>query len=293
MIRSMTGYGRQEGTWSGGTVVVELRAVNHRHSEIMLRLPKPLASLEDRLKAMIHKRCPRGRIDVGISLPGTHTTQKILRIDQPLVREYLRAIAQLKHELKLAGTIDISLVAGFRDFIRISEEPAPADPRLNHTVTRLFGQALANLEAMRKREGLALEKDILTRLKAIGRASSKVSKQAPQVVESYFQRMKARVEAFVGDGGLDLSRLSHEVALFADRCDMTEELTRLGSHIVQFHGVLKQSGSVGRTLDFLLQEIGREVNTIGSKANDSAMSIEVVSMKGELEKIREQVQNIE
>ena len=292
MIRSMTGYGRREAAWSGGAVIAEVRAVNHRFCEIVMRLPRSLSALEEELKPSIQRRCARGRIELTVSLSGGRETEKALSLDRSLARRYHRLLRDLQQELKLGGTVDLALVAGFRDILVVDERPV-ADKRLAAIVKRLAAGAVSDLGAMRRREGAALASDIRERLRTIRDAMGHASARAPLSAQAHFDRMKARVEKLLGGGETDAARLHQELAVYADRCDFSEELTRLGSHLVQFESGLKGEEPVGRTLDFLLQEMGREINTIGSKANDAEIAVQVVRIKGELEKVREQVQNIE
>lgn len=292
MIQSMTGYGRREGVWSGMSVVVEVRSVNHRFCEVVARLPKALTFLEEGLKRSVQRRCQRGRIEVIVSLTGGHDGVRVPHVDRPLAREYHRLLRGLQKELGLPGTIDVSLLASFRDIVTVSDQPADLS-RAKKTIARLVSGALSDLQAMRKREGMELARDINRRLQIIREAMESIGSRVPAVVQGYFDRMKTRVEQLVGAGQADAGRLNQELALYADRCDVSEELTRLASHLSQFEAAQKGRESVGRTLDFLLQEMGREVNTIGSKANDADIAALVVRMKAELEKIREQVQNVE
>lgn len=292
MIRSMTGYGRREGTWAGGTVIVELKSVNHRFCEVVVRLPRVLSSLEDELRRIIQERCARGRIELMVSFAGGKEAGKNLNLDRTLARQYYDLLRDLQQDLGLKGSIDIGLLVGFRDIIATTDCPVD-ERRMAQTIKRLTIETLSDLDGMRRREGMALARDTKARLRAIRNELSFIAARVPVVVQGYFDRMKTRVEKLVGDVDLDMGRLSQELALYADRCDVTEELTRLGSHLVQFDVALKSREPVGRTLDFLLQEIGREINTIGSKANDADIAAHVVRVKGELEKIREQVQNIE
>jgi uncharacterized protein (TIGR00255 family) len=273
-------------------VTAEVRAVNHRHCEIVTRMPRILSGLEDEVKRCIQSRCARGRIELTISLSGARETQKSLSLDRSLARQYYRLLRELQTELKLAGTIDVALLAGFRDLL-VVDERAVADRRLAPLVKRLVSGAVADLDAMRRREGTALGKDMRGRLLALRAAMDAIRQRAPLAVEGQFERMKLRVEKLLGGADVDKARLHQELAMYADRSDITEELTRLESHLVQFETGLTGREPIGRTLDFLLQEMGREVNTVGSKANDATIASHVVQMKGELEKVREQVQNIE
>jgi uncharacterized protein (TIGR00255 family) len=292
MIRSMTGYGRRESAWSGRSLSVEVRSVNHRFCEIVSRLPRSLAGLEEDLKKAIQRRCQRGRIELTVSLSGGVEGEKKLSLDRSLAKQYHRLLRELQQELRLGGVIDLSLLSGFRDIVAVSEQPL-ATAGLKQTVKRLLAGALEDLDAMRRREGQALARDTKHRLLIIREEVEAMTARAPLVVRGLFDRMAERIQKLVGAGPIDQGRLSQELAEYADRCDVSEELTRLDSHLVQFDGALASKEPVGRTMDFLLQEMGREVNTIGSKANDAEMAVHVVRIKGELEKIREQAQNIE
>ncbi|HXX76596.1 MAG TPA: YicC/YloC family endoribonuclease [Nitrospiraceae bacterium] len=292
MIRSMTGFGRRQTAWQDGSVAVEMRAVNHRFLEIACRLPRSLNHLEETFKKAVQQRCTRGRIDLTVSLQGGKGRAVTVSLDQPLAKQYHHTLRILKKSLKLSGSIDLALIAGLRDVVSVSDQP-PEDPKLGKLVVRLVGESLDDLTAMRSREGEALAKDMLARLRVIGDHQLRVSARAPLLAQEAFDRMRSRVEKLMGETVPDLSRLNQELAIFADRTDITEELVRLDSHMVQFQQTLERSEPVGKTLDFLLQEIGREVNTIGSKANDTEIAAHVIQMKTELERIREQVQNIE
>ncbi len=292
MIRSMTGFGRREGAVSGGTLVVEVRSVNHRYSEIVLRLPKSISRLEEDLKKLVQQRCRRGRVDVSVLLTGGREGEKTLQLDRSLARQYHRLLLRLQRDLRLKGAVDVGLLAGFRDILSVSEQPAE-DPRVKRTVVRLLKGALSDHETMRGREGAALARDIQAHVRALRQAAAAVSARAPVLIQAHFEKMQKRVEKLLGGALPDANRLNQELAVYADRSDISEELARLDSHLTQFEGGLKSREPVGKTLDFLLQEMGREVNTIGSKANDADLAMHVVRMKGELEKIREQVQNVE
>ncbi|MGH7208083.1 MAG: YicC/YloC family endoribonuclease, partial [Nitrospiraceae bacterium] len=238
------------------------------------------------------RRCTRGRIEMTVSLHGGKESGRTISLDRSLAKQYHRVLGDLKHELRLGGTIDVALLAGFRDIVSVSDQPV-VDRRVTEIVKRLVTGALADLDAMRRREGAALARDAKSRVQVVRQAVASIAARTPLVVQEYFERMKARVEKLVGSGQPDSGRLHQELALYADRCDVSEELTRLESHLAQFTATLSGRGPVGRTLDFLLQEMGREVNTIGSKAGDAEITTHVVQIKGELEKVREQVQNIE
>jgi uncharacterized protein (TIGR00255 family) len=292
MIRSMTGFGRRQSPWQDGSVTVEMRSVNHRFLEIACRLPRPLSHLEDTFKKAIQQWCTRGRIDITVTVQGGKGRAGSVNLDQPLAKQYHHALRTLKKSLKLSGSINLALIAGFRDVVSVSDQPAE-DPKLAKTVQQLTTQALTDLTAMRTREGKALAEDMTARMQTIRAHKTQVAARTPLLGEESFKKMKLRVEKLLGSEIPDLPRLYQELAVYADRGDITEEMVRLDSHMIQFEQTLTRADSVGKTLDFLLQEIGREVNTIGSKANDAEIAGHVVQMKAELERIREQVQNVE
>ncbi len=292
MIKSMTGYGRREAAYAGGTVVAEIRSVNHRYCEVVVKVPRLLSSLEAECKQLVQAHCQRGRVDVSLSVFGAAGDDRALSLDRSLAKQYHQLLRQLKRELRLDGSIDLALFAGLRDIFTVSDRLAP-DRRLHRQAKALLASAAADLDAMRRREGRALAEDLTQRLTIVRTHVRAIHGRAPAVAQEHLARMKGRVEQLLGGGHLDQGRLYQELAIVADRSDVTEELTRLDSHLAQFAESLKSREAVGRRLDFLLQEIGREVNTIGSKANDSEIAARVVELKTELEKIREQVQNVE
>ena len=292
MIRSMTGFGRRQAPWQDGSVTVEMRSVNHRFLEIACRLPRPLNHLEESFKKAIQQRCTRGRIDITVTVQGGRGRSGSVNLDQPLAKQYHQALRTLKKSLKLSGSIDLALMAGLRDVVSVSEQPAE-DPKLAKMIQQLTGQALTDLDAMRTREGEALAEDMRARIRNIRGHKTLVALRTPLLAQETFDRMKIRVEKLLGSEIPDPPRLYQEMAVYADRGDITEEIVRLDSHMIQFEQTLNRADSVGKTLDFLLQEIGREVNTIGSKANNAEIAGQVVQMKAELERIREQVQNVE
>lgn len=292
MIRSMTGYGRRQASWAGGMVSVEVRSVNHRFCEIAMRLPRGLAPLEDALKDQIRRRCARGRIDVMVSLSGRCERRTTVSLDRQLAKQYYHLLEQLRKEFRLTGSIDLALLAGLQDIIVVDEQPV-ADKALRALITRLLAGALTDLDRMRRREGTALARHLNELLAGIERDLVQIAARIPLAVREHYDRMKERIEKLLEPGRADQGRLEQELAAFADRCDVSEEQARLQSHLRQFRDTMKSQEPVGKTLDFLLQEMGREINTIGSKANDAQIAQHVVRIKGELEKLREQVLNIQ
>jgi uncharacterized protein (TIGR00255 family) len=292
MIKSMTGYGRREAASASGSVAVEARSVNHRFCEVVTRLPRGLAMLEEELKRLVQRTCARGRIELIVTVSSGRDGAKRLSLDRPLAAQYHRVLRDLKQHLKLPGQVDLALLAGFRELFSTSDQ-AVDEKKLAASVKKLATQAVADLDRMRRSEGEALARDVRERLHTIGDVVEVVRTRVPSVAQEALDRMKLRIEKLVAGDAPDPARLRQELAVFADRYDVSEELTRLDSHLEQFASTLESREPVGRTLDFLLQEMGREVNTIGSKANDAQIAAQVVQLKSELEKIREQVQNIE
>lgn len=288
----MTGYGRGECTHHGVKITVELSSVNRKQSEISVVLPRDLETLEAQVRDEINKRVARGRLTVRIVAQATAGAGNML-LDLELAKTYAKDLRRMAKELKLKDDITLDLIARSPGVMRPAE--GTTDPEaLWPAVSKALKGALDTLVKMREREGAHLAKDLKDRISNIRQSTTRVQKRAPQVAERYRTQLIDRIKtAGVQVPGLDDERLLKEVFYFADRSDISEELTRLQSHFQQFEDCMKLDEPVGRTLDFLAQEINREVNTIGSKANDTDISREVVSMKAEVEKFREQVQNVE
>lgn len=291
MIASMTGYGKADAPFGDLPVAVEVRSVNHRFCEVVTRLPKLLVGAEPRFRRVVQHRVARGRVDVVVSLGGEHQTKR-LAVDAELARQYYDALKALQRELGLPGEITLQLLTSVRDILTLVDRDTDAVQLADH-VEHLIGRALDELEAMRRVEGEAIGRDFTARLRDVTRVLEAVASRAPDIVREYAARLRQRIGVLAEGVPLDADRLAQEVAIQAERCDYTEEVTRLRSHLSQCEGLLKSGGPVGRTLDFLMQEINREINTIGSKANDAPVAQSVVVIKSELEKLREQVQNIE
>lgn len=292
MIKSMTGFGQRQGVWEDTTVTVEVRSVNHRFLEASVRVPKSIGRLEETFKKSIQAQCARGRVECTVFIQGNRGGTRSLQLDAGLAKQYYQTLRTLQRTLKLGGPIDIGLVAGFRDVLTVSDQPTD-DPKLAKLVEKLGLLAVQDLVKMRRKEGGLLAQDFAKRLTILGELKGRVAERAPVLVQESFLRMKGRVEKLLEGPVPDLARLHQELAFYADRSDITEELVRLDAHMVQFTQTIESTQPVGKTLDFLLQEMGREINTIGSKANDTSIATAVVQMKAELERIREQVQNVE
>jgi uncharacterized protein (TIGR00255 family) len=293
-MKSMTGYGRGECARAGFKVTVELSSVNRKQSEISVVLPRELEVLEAQIRDLINRSISRGRLTARVS---THAadgrTSARVRLNEPLARAYSRELNRLAKELKLTGPVTLDMVARAPGVFETDEEMADAEDFWPAVETALQA-ALDMLLKMRRREGAHLAKDLAARIAAMRKASAQVQKRAPEVQVRYREQLLQRIKpAGIAVPGADDERLLKEIVYFADRSDISEELTRLQSHFQQFNDCLNSAEPVGRTLDFLAQEMNREVNTIGSKANDSLISRAVVTLKTELEKFREQAQNVE
>ncbi len=293
-MKSMTGYGRGECSQHGFKITVELSSVNRKQSEISVALPRELEVLEAQIRDVINRSIARGRLTARVTLHAAEgQTSARVRLNAPLARAYVRELNRLAKELKLAGPITLDLLARAPGVFETDEALADAED-FWPAVEKALAQALGTLLKMREREGAHLARDLSTRVAIMRKSSAEIQKHAPQVQKRYreqlLQRLKtAGLEAPVADD----ERLIKEIVYFADRSDITEELTRLQSHFQQFDDCLGSREPVGRTLDFLAQEMNREINTVGSKANDSRISRAVVTLKAELEKFREQAQNVE
>jgi uncharacterized protein (TIGR00255 family) len=292
MIKSMTGYGRSEGSYRDLVIVAELRSTNHKYCDITVRLPKLLLPLETPLRKRLQERFTRGRLELAVTVNGAAEQTKRLEVDLELARQYARILKEIKAKLELPGPVDLAMLMSFRDIVTTGELEEATD-ELASQIQKRVKEAMDRLEAMRKKEGQSLVKDLRRRLRFIETALHRIETRVPAMVRGYQARLQDRIERLTQGAKLDPGRLAQEVALFAERSDVSEELTRLKSHLGQFKTMIQGSDAVGRSLDFLIQELNREVNTIGSKSGDAPIAMGVVGIKSELEKMREQVQNIE
>ncbi|GFO55510.1 hypothetical protein GMSM_25170 [Geomonas sp. Red276] len=292
MIKSMTGYGKGEAAYAGGRITVEVRCVNHRYGEITIKLPRALMQFENELKKRVAERLSRGKIEVFIQVEGG-TSLGMPTANLPLARAYYKAFGSIREALGMAEEVKLALIAGQRDVITVASESDAELTEIPEELTAAMSDALGRVDAMRTFEGESLMADFVKRRETLRQLIAQVAERAPSVVSEYAAKLRERVALLCSDNNVPEDRLALEVAVLADKCDITEELVRLESHLRQFDETLEKSEPVGRKLDFLLQEINREVNTIGSKANDAKIAASVVELKAELEKIREQVQNIE
>ncbi len=289
----MTGYGRKEASGEAGHFTIEIRSVNNRYIDVQVKVPRGLSLLELRVKKAVQERCSRGRFDVMVTRSNDREKATRLVVDDVLAAQYVGILRDLKTRYGLAGEVDLSLVAGIQNIITMTEVSEDLEA-IGVLLAGGLAAALDELDRMRQDEGAALVRDITGRINAIEAMVRAIAAQSPLTVEKARKRMADTLAKLLQEQ-LDPVRLAQEIAILAERTDVTEELTRLDSHLAQFRAMLTDTKeeAVGRKLDFLLQEMGREVNTIASKCQDAAIALDVVQSKAELEKIREQVQNIE
>lgn len=289
----MTGYGRGECLRDGLKFTVELNSVNRKQSDILINLPKELVELEPRIRDEVNAQLSRGRVNVVVAIHRSRARAgDQVALDEALAEAYLRAIRKLGRKTKLEGPVTLDTLLRAPGVLSLAEPALDADAVWPFVETALR-KALAQLVRMREKEGRFLAEDLARRLGVIHRGVEQVRAVSPGTVNRYREQLHARIKEAGLAVPLDDERLLKEVVIFADRCDISEELTRLGSHLHQFRDQLRSAEPVGRSLDFLTQEMNRELNTIGSKANAAEVSQVVVQLKAELEKIREQIQNIE
>lgn len=291
MVASMTGFGRAVGEVDQLTITVEMKSVNHRFSEMSVRMPRQFSTIEDKIKKVIAKSVHRGRIEVFVSIEGNSLVDRTVRVDWPLLDQYMQALTDVKKKYSLNGEITIDHLLTIDDVITV-EELANQSEYIEERIIEVVKEAVDQLVIMRTSEGEQLKLDLNEKLSQLLEHTEQLEKYAPSVVKHYYDKLYKRLQEFVS-GTIDENRLIQEVALFADKVDVSEELTRIKSHIGQFTETLLQTGTIGRKLDFLVQELNREANTIGSKANDHEIAKIVVELKSIIEKLKEQVQNIE
>jgi uncharacterized protein (TIGR00255 family) len=292
MIVSMTGYGKAEGASANAGIAVEIRSVNHRYAEVTVKVPRGLLPLESEIRKTVTEMIRRGKVEVYVQLDERTVEGEAVSVNVPLARGYHTALNRLREELSIEAPVPISLIAGQRDVLATGETKLDEEelrPLLLETVRK----ALESHDSMRRREGAALLEDLLERRVTVAALLEKVRMRAPAVVAEQLARLRERIAQMLEGAAVDESRLLQEMVIMADRSDVTEETVRLSSHLQQFDETVASAEAVGRKLDFLLQEMNREINTIGSKANDAEIAATVVALKVELEKIREQVQNVE
>ena len=292
MIRSMTGYGAAELATEAGRLSAEIRSVNHRYCEISLRLPRSITGLEGPARTLLGERIARGKVTMHVSWEGYEEEGGRLRVNHDVARQYLGALNELKSKYELAGEPTIQSVAGLPDVFRWERTPVDQD-RLWTQVKQVVESAVEAMTLMKRREGEALEREFEHRLQCIEKHLGVAEKRAPLRPAEAKERLMARLKPLLEGVEVDPVRLAQEVAFIAEKLDCTEECVRMRAHLDQFRRLFKDPELAGRKLNFLLQEMNREVNTLGSKGNDPALAAVVIELKDEVEKLREQVQNVE
>ena len=292
MIRSMTGYGSAKGTVAGFAITIELRSVNNRYLDLGIKLPRGFLFAEGEIKNYIQKKVSRGKLDFFLTLDSAESDQTRIRVNTRLAEAYRNAITEIGQNLNLPTSVSALDIARFSDVLSLEKEELDQDAFLKQLFP-LLDTALSDFNAMRTREGEKLAEDLLKKADHIEKMVLAVECQAPNTVSTYRERLEAKLREVLSDTSVAEERIIAEAAVFADRVATDEETVRLHSHLSQFRKLMAEGSPIGRKLDFLIQEFNREANTIGSKCQDSEIAYLVVELKSEIEKIREQVQNIE
>lgn len=293
MIKSMTGYGRTKKAFDGLTITVEAKSVNHRFSEISVRMPRQFLLFEDKIKRIAQASISRGKVDIFYTIEGEGTVSRILEVDWDLMDLYYERLIEAKERFSLKDSITLKQLSELPDVFQIIEKEGDVE-QFEAIMLESAREAIEGLVNMRESEGKRLYEDMYSRLQQIEEVVDHLFPYTNIVTEKYHNRLLEKIHDYLSDVvEIDETRIMTEVAIFADKSDISEELIRLKSHIEQFRSTLHSKDAVGRKLDFLVQEMNREMNTIGSKANDGQISKDVVELKSILEKIKEQVQNVE
>ena len=292
MVKSMTGYGRAEDTVSGYNITVELRSVNNRYLDCNVRIPRLYLFAEEAIKSRVQNTISRGKVDVFVTLENTGEQKLNVSLNKPVADGYYSALKELAQTYGLQDDISVSLLSRFPEVL-VAEKAEDDVEQMAKDICSVLDRALADFDQMRTREGGRLKDDILSRAATIEEKVSLVEKRSPETVSEYRTRLENRMNEVLANTQIDPARILTEAAIFADKVAVDEETVRLRSHISQLREMLGKGGAIGRKLDFLIQEFNREANTIGSKCSDIEIARHVVDVKAEIEKIREQVQNLE
>ena len=291
MIKSMTGYGKASLEKNLRKYQVEIKSVNHRYLDISVKMPRNLSYLEEEIKKEISKKVKRGKIDVFITFENNSVEGREIKINIGLAKGYIKELRKLAKEENLLSDLQVNDIARYPDVLTIQDNQD--DEEIKFEMLEVIKEATESLVNMRKTEGEKIAKDFKQRLDEIQEKVNEVSKLSTGLIEEYVVKLEERIKQVLKDGEIDKQRLAQEVVIYADKCSIEEEITRLNSHIAQFMKLLESNETVGKKLDFIIQEMNRETNTIGSKANSLEITNGVIDMKTEIENLREQVQNIE
>jgi uncharacterized protein (TIGR00255 family) len=291
-VMSMTGFGRGYVERGGRKLLLELKSVNHRFLDISMRLPKSLGSMEEKLKRKLQEKLSRGHVDVYLKYQNEAEGSKAVNVDEPLLKAYLSSLKSVRKRFDLKDDVTLSTVLRMPDVIA-AEGAEEDEDLLKEILFEAAGLALAEMEKMRQSEGERLKADLMEKLEGMAREMAVIEQRAPEIVRDYTEKLKARIVELMEASQPDEQRFATEVALMADRSSIDEEIVRFNSHMKHFADTLSAGGAVGRKLDFIVQEMNREINTICSKGADLALINSGIALKGEIEKLREQVQNLE
>ena len=292
MIKSMTGYGRHEHIDESRKIVIDLRSVNHRYCDVSVKVPRAYGYLEDKIKEYVSSNISRGKVEVFLYIENYTSNDKVVTVDHILAENYYNVLRELKETYDLRNDVGISDLARFSDIFVTRQQDEDKD-KAWEMVLSCLKPAVDDFVSMRVREGERLKENLIERANTIKGLVAEIKERSPQIVKEYEARLRARIDELLGDFKADEGRILTEVGVMADKVCIDEELVRLTSHFEELEKILLLSEPVGRKLDFLVQEINRETNTIGSKANDFGLAKNVVEIKSEIEKLREQIQNIE
>lgn len=292
MIKSMTGFGRAREILNGREITVEIRAVNHRYYEFSSRIPRGLAFAEERLKSLLRDKISRGKVEISVTVQNITAASEVITANKEVIGGYVNALREIKDEFSLTDDLSLSAVMRLPDAFTVVKADVDEE-QLWEDLRAMAESALESFLKMRETEGERLKADILSHLEAIENNVTFIENRSPMLVQSYRKRLYERMCEVLGDKGIDENRILLEAGIFSEKIAVDEETVRLRSHIAQLREMLKSSEPIGRKLDFLVQEMNRETNTIGSKVQDIEVTKIVVDQKSEIEKIREQIQNIE
>lgn len=291
MIKSMTGYGRAKLLKEDREYQIEIKSVNHRYLDISVRIPKQLSYLEETIKKEIAKKVKRGKIDVFVTFENNSLEGKEIKINTELAKAYIDELKKLAEKENILSDIQVTEISKYPDILNIQSNQD--DEKITEEVLETITIATDNLVQMRETEGNKISEDLLKRLNIINKKVEEIAKLSTGLIEEYVVKLEERINEILKNQEIDKTRLAQEVVIYADKCSIEEEVTRLNSHISQFKNLLNSNEAIGKKLDFIIQEMNRETNTIGSKANNLEITNGVIDIKTEIENIREQVQNIE
>lgn len=292
MIKSMTGYGCAKGQAEGLSISVELKSVNNKFLDVAVRVPRSFLFAEEAVKSAVQAHISRGKVDVFVTVDSSEAEEMTIKVNEPLLKGYIDAIRHISEEYALENDLTALSVSRFPDVLTVEKKDLDADA-ISAAISEITEAALCDYDAMRMREGEKLKDDVLSRLDTIERLVAAVEAEAPKTVAEYRARLEQKMAEVLGTAGIDEGRILAEAAIFADHIAVDEETVRLRSHMAQLKTMINGSSPIGRKIDFLIQEFNREANTIGSKCQNSDIAHVVVDLKSEIEKIREQIQNIE